>query len=146
MANIFKKGFTKQMEQYASKAEWEIAVQGDSSVSITFDMNSGSQQTCFIINYPGAVEFSCPSFAAFESEEQIPGILSTMMLQANAKRTMGFWCIEEIDNKYIFSIMHNIPLHQLTQENFEEITTQVVNECERVEIILHKILNDGNIQ
>ncbi len=128
--------FKATFEQYSQDAGFTLAEADERKAVITFTMDSGRPQTLFIIRYDETLEFSVPSMAAFDSEEEIPGGLSTVLLQRNARRKMGFWAVEEIGEKQVYSVMHNLEIEDLDPDQFSRLTLSLVQECDDFEGML----------
>jgi hypothetical protein len=103
------------------------------SAMLHFKMESARSQTVFMIDYDGFVEFSVPSGLAFSSAEEIPHVISSVLLAKNAKLKMGAWTIEEIQGKHVYSIMHNIDARLLDQDCFAKIVGALVSQCDEFE-------------
>ncbi len=104
-------------------------------------MDSGRVQTLYILRYETTLEFSVPSEATFEDEDRIPHWLSTILLRRNAQNKIGFWCIEEIGKKQVYSYMHNAEMSLINQEYFARVILALIRECDNFEGILDKIVN-----
>ena len=88
--------FAGTIKKYCSAIGWKIADLNDKRGILRFSMESGRNQTLYIIRYESTLEFSVPSIAAFDSEDNIPHHLSTILMKRSAERKIGFWCIEKI--------------------------------------------------
>jgi hypothetical protein len=99
---------------------------------LIFDVGKHSQPL-FILPYGNVWEFSCPSIIKADRSEEIPTFILTAVLEINAKKKRGFWCIEEISGKQTLEYMHNIPESLLTPEEFHTISWGIVKEVESLE-------------
>ncbi len=112
---------------------WSPANADGQSAVIRFGMESGRTQSLYIVRYDTTLEFSVPSGAMFDSDDDIPGALSTAMLRRNAGMKVGFWCIEEISGKRVFSFMHNAEFHLVDSEYFGRLVQIMVLETDAFE-------------
>lgn len=139
-----KSAFEKAIQAFAEANEWEAAELDADKAIFEFEMESGRTQTVYVIPYEDVVEFSVPSAASFESEEDIPHEASTILLQRNSQLKLGFWCMEEIEDEWCYEIMHNESFEELDEENFAEIVEALINECDEFEGILEEMLEEGD--
>lgn len=100
---------------------------------LKFKARSGSTQTIFILRYDTTLEFSCPSGLKFDSFNYIPHQLSSFLLKENSRYKIGFWCVEEIGNRLVFSIMHNAEITLIDVSYFIDIVKTLVDRCDEFE-------------
>lgn len=131
--------FTNTINNYCRQIGWRVADLNSQRAILKFDMNSGRKQTLYIIRYETTLEFSVPSIAQFDSVDDIPHYLSTLLLKRSADRKFGFWCIEEIGNRQVFSHMHNAEIELLNVSYFQKVVNALVNECDDFEGLLHDL-------
>lgn len=129
------------IRRYCSAANWGIHDANSNRIILRFKAKSGNTQTIFIIKHDITLEFSCPSGLKFDEFDDIPHELSSHLLIKNNEYKIGFWCIEKIANRLVFSIMHNAPISLLNQKYFEHIVKQLVDECDDFEQGLEEIIN-----
>jgi hypothetical protein len=129
-------GFKNTVQRYCNEIGWRLADISDSQAKIAFSMSSGRSQTLWIIRYDTTLEFSVPSMAIFNREEDLPGLLSNILLQRNSQRKVGFWCVEKIGGKYVYSCMHNAEMSLLDRNYFETVVRALVKECDDFEGII----------
>ena len=134
--NAITYNFTDVIQEYAAQNEWGIAEIDEKHAIFQFTMESGRKQILYIYKYGSVLEFSVPSLARFESETEIFDQLSISLLIRNSQKKIGFWCIEKIGEKLVFSFMHNIELRLLDLESFSEILRILVQECDYFESCL----------
>jgi hypothetical protein len=134
------RNFQSTIRGYCNQLGWMISDLNSRRAILKFTANSGTTQTVFIIRHDDTLEFSCPSGLKFQSAQQVSGALSTYLLQENCKYKVGFWCIEEIDEKLVFSIMHNAEMTLLNSSHFRQIVLKLVNACDDFEQLTRKIL------
>jgi hypothetical protein len=131
--------FSGTIKKYCSANDWSIADLDNKRATLKFRMNSGRRQTVYIIRYESTLEFSVPSMAIFESENSIPHYLSTLLLKRSAQRKVGFWCIETINGKHVFSCMHNAEMELIDSNYFAKVVRALINECDAFEETLIKM-------
>jgi hypothetical protein len=134
--------FRITIEKYCEELGWTTGHLDNSSASLRLKTTSGSIQTVYIILHGNTIEFSVPSGIKFQELNQIPGALSNWLLLLNSKNKIGFWCIEELNNQKIFSVMHNIELSFLDIERFELIASALALRCDELEQRMARILQE----
>lgn len=125
--------FRSTIIRYCSQAGWNIADINSNRAMIRFSMASGSTQTVFILRYNTTLEFSCPSGLKFPGFDYIPHQLSSYLLKENSQFKMGFWCIEEIGGKQVFSIMHNAEIDLMDLNYFVNVVRVLIKQCDAFE-------------
>jgi len=134
--------FRSTIESYCRTLGWKISSIDSRTAVIRFDMESGSTQTVFIIKYDSTLELSCPTGLKFDDIDDIPDRLSTLLLRKNAEYKLGFWGIEEISNKQVFSIIHNAEMSLTDVDYFCRVITQLVQECDKFELAIAELINN----
>ncbi len=134
--------FKATMTKYCAQNGWKIADLNDKRVILRFRMESGREQTLYVIRYETTLEFSVPSIARFDSEDDIPHFLSTLLLKRSSEQKVGFWCIEQIAGKHVYSYMHNAEMQLIDSNYFAKVVRALINECDHFEGILLQILNN----
>ena len=132
--------FAKTIKNFCAANGWKIADLNDKRAILRFSMDSGRDQTLYIIRYETTLEFSVPSMAAFDSEDSIPHFLSTILLKRSTERKFGFWCIEQIGGKHVYSHMHNAEMQLINSDYFAKIVRALINECDEFEGIIERML------
>lgn len=132
--------FASTIKKYCAASGWKIHDLSNERAILRFSMNSGRSQTLYIIRYESTLEFSVPSIAIFDSESDIPHFLSTLLLKRSAERRIGFWCIEVIGGKHVYSCMHNSELQLIDNNYFARVVRALINECDDFEDTLLQIL------
>ncbi len=125
--------FNDLIKSHCANIGWSITELKDESAKIDFSMESGRKQTVYAIQYGSVVELSVPSAFAMDSEDEVPHILSTALLQKNSQYKLGAWCIEKISDKYVYSIMHNCDMRFFDKDNFVQIVKHLITECDEFE-------------
>ncbi len=111
--------FPALMRNYCAKAGWTTAEISERKLRISFDMETGRRQTLYIILFDDTLEFSVQSALYFDSESELPHRISTDLMRKSCTNKVGMWVIEEIQGKYIYSLMHNCSMSELTSAGFE---------------------------
>ena len=133
--------FRSTIQRYCHQLGWRINDINDRRAILKFSANSGHNQTLFIIRYENTLEFSVPSGLKFYSLEEVPGWISTMLLSRNSQFKIGFWCLEEIDNQQVFSMMHNAEISLMNVDYFSKVIVKLVNDCDEFEQAIATALN-----
>ncbi len=132
--------FATTIKKYCAASGWKIADLNNGRAVLRFSMSSGRDQTLYIIRYESTLEFSVPSMAAFDSEDDIPHFLSTLLLKRSSEKKIGFWCIEIIGGKHVYSCMHNAEMQLIDSSYFAKVVRALINECDDFEKTLIRIL------
>lgn len=134
LTNLFSAAnFKSTIRNYCSQIGWNIAELDDNHTTLLFEMDSGRTQKLYIIRYGEVLEFSVPSLLQSDDEDEIPHQLSTLLLKRNAQMSIGFWAIEEINQKFTFSIMHNAPIELMNVSFFKAVVNSLISECDELE-------------
>ena len=131
--DLFSSDFKKAIPALAKENDWKLKDISDDRAVLEFETAGGRVQTLYIIKFANTLEFSVPSAAVFNSVDDIPDHLATRLLQRNNELKVGFWALEEIQGKWVFSVMHNEELNRLHSENFGKIVSTLVLECDAFE-------------
>ncbi len=132
--------FQSTVRRYCDAHGWRLADIGARNAKLIFTMESGRDQTVYLTRFDSTVEFDVPSVARFDDEEAIPHRLSTLLLRRSSEQKVGFWCIEEIRGRFIFSFMHNAEISLMTPEYFGMIVRALIVECDDFEGLLEEML------
>jgi hypothetical protein len=142
MASLFSGvNFSSTIKKYCATQGWKIADLNSERAILRFAMESGRDQTLFIIRYESTLEFSVPSMAAFESEENMPHFLSTLLMKRSSEKKIGFWCIERIGDKSVYSYMHNAEMQLIDSDYFAKVVRALITECDDFEGVLIQLLS-----
>ncbi len=126
-----KQSFEDLVINNSAKAGWKIAKLNDRQAILKFSMDSGIEQRLYITKYDSILKFSVPSAAVFDSLEEIPHIVSSILLTKNAKYKLGEWCVEKIQGKMVYSIMHNVDMNFIDSGYFVDLVSCLVSECDK---------------
>lgn len=132
--------FRGTIQKYCDHNGWNIADINDKRAVLRFTMESDREQVLYIIRYESTLEFSVPSLVKFDSEDDIPHYFSTLLLKRNSEKKIGFWCIEEIGGKVVYSFMHNAELQLINSEYFGTVVRVLINECDDFEGVVLEMM------
>jgi hypothetical protein len=133
--------FRSLIQFYCNQLGWKVADVNGKRAIIRFVMQSGNTQVLFIVRYDYTLEFSVPSAISYQSTDTVPGWMSTMLLAENSQHKIGFWCLEEIDNKQVVSIMHNVQMDIMDIEYFQLVVKNLLLACDKFEQEIITFLN-----
>ena len=133
--------FRRIIQQYCEQLGWTVKIIDDGQAIVKFNMKSGTVQTLYIISFGTTLEFSVPSALRFNNLNDVPGNISTILLTANSRYKIGFWCLETISGKENFSIMHNAEFSLINIQYFHRVVIHLVTECERLEQSIYRTFN-----
>ena len=146
LAELFSQSnFQRTIRDYCSEFEWKITDINDHRAILKFDTDTGRTQTLYIIKYESTLEFSVPSELKFDETDDIPHYLSTVLLKRSSGRKIGFWCLEEIGEKQVYSHMHNAEIELIDVDYFGKVVRALVNECDHLEESLANLLSHNRI-
>ncbi len=129
---FFKSAFERRVKELADRSSLKIADLNSRRARLLFTIGEHTQPL-WIVPYGEVWEFSCPSIIAAEDADDIPKPVLVAVLERNAQKKRGFWCIETIGGKKTLEFMHNIPEGLLTPDEFRKICWSVVKEVEALE-------------
>lgn len=132
--------FRSTIQSYCREIGWKISDINDRRAVLIFSMDSGVDQTLYIIRYENTLEFSCPTGVKFNDLDEVPHYLSTMLLSKNSQFKIGFWCIEEIGEQQVFSVMHNAEMSLIEINYFYKVVLKLVQECDEFEQAIERLL------
>ncbi|MEM1171540.1 MAG: hypothetical protein AAGJ08_21270 [Cyanobacteria bacterium P01_H01_bin.35] len=130
-----------------AKANWNIAKLNDRQAMLQFTMDSGRVQRLYICKYDSILEFSVPSAAVFDSFDDIPDVISSILLTKNSEYKLGGWCVEKIQDKAVYSIVHNVDINSVDFAYFVDLVHCIISECEKFNSFLVEVdehINYGN--
>ncbi len=133
MAEDTTDGFEARVQRWVTANRWVLHDLDGKRAVLKFDLPSGRTQTLYAIDLGPVVELSVPSVLVFDSLEQVPRDLAVACLRRNAKNTVGFWCLEQIEGKQVFSCMWNLPHRLLDDRTFGEVVRELVVVCDDLE-------------
>ncbi len=136
--------FSAFINRMCAASNWAVRELDDEHAIIEFTLDQTRSQTLFIFSFGDELEFSVPSFAAFDSLEDVPHFISSTLLQVNAKTKIGFWCLEQIGNKMVFSYMHNAHMNLVDEKQFIDIVMTLVQRVDEFETLLMKMSASGD--
>jgi hypothetical protein len=141
-----QKKFSEFINRMCAVNNWAVREVDDEHAIIEFTLDQTRAQTMFIFSFDEEIEFSVPSFAAFDSLESVPHFISSTLLQVNAKTKIGFWCLEPIGNKLVYSYMHNAHMHLVNEKLFVEIVMTLIQRVDEFENLLMKMSANGDLK
>jgi len=133
MADDGAEGFAARVGEWVTAQGWVAHDLNAKRAVIKFDLPSGRTQTLYAIDLGTVVELSVPSVLVFDTVEDVPRDLAVTCLRRNAKSTVGFWCLEQIEGKQAFSFMWNLPHRLLDAQTFGEVVRELVVVCDDLE-------------
>jgi 8-oxo-dGTP pyrophosphatase MutT (NUDIX family) len=131
--------FKRAVKTYCEEHNLELADIDDDYGEVLFVIPVDRRKRLRLARYDSTIEFSLPGFAAFDTEEELHNILSTQLLMRNARKKVGFWCIDKIKEKSVYSFMHNAELKLLDSQHFFDIVSGLAAESEALEELIIEI-------
>ena len=133
--------FKRVIKTYCEEYKWRLLEADQDHAELEFGKTKGKGHIkhLHITRHDSTVEFSVPSFMGFKSEEEIPDTLSTLLLRRNSQKKVGFWCIDQMKGKFVYSCMHNAELKLLDSQHFTEIIESLIEECNAIESIIKDV-------
>ncbi|HKS26634.1 MAG TPA: NUDIX domain-containing protein [Pyrinomonadaceae bacterium] len=131
--------FKRAVKTFCEEHQLELADVDADYAEVTFVIPVDREKRLHLARYDSTVEFSLPGFTASESEDELSGVLSTHLLMRNARKKVGFWCIDKVKDKFVYSFMHNAELKLLDSEHFFRIVSGLAAECEALEELIIEV-------
>lgn len=131
--------FKRAIKTYCEENEWNLIEADEDRAEVVYKIPGGLIKPLYISRHDSTVEFAVPSIVAFKLEEELPDSLSTIFLRRNSQKKIGFWCIDEIKGKFVYSCMHNVELKLLDSQYFARIVQGLIEECNAIEAIIKDV-------
>ncbi len=131
--------FQSTIQRYCGLQGWSIADLNPNTAVLRFGMESGRTQILYVLKFDATLEFSVQSDLRFDSVDAVPGYLSTLLLKRNCEKKIGFWCLEEIGSKHIFSHMHNAEMSLIDGDYFAKVVRALIREVDELEEVIFGI-------
>lgn len=131
--------FKRAVKTYCEEHHLELTDIDEDHGEVMFVIPVDRKKRLHLARYDSTVEFSLPGFNSFEAEEELPGILSTHLLLRNARKKVGFWCIDKIKDRFVYSFMHNAELKLLDSQHFFNIVSGLTAEAEALEELIREV-------
>jgi hypothetical protein len=130
--------FEALMMGYIENNHWDNYEIDDDLVSIEFEAESGNTQTIYCSLHEDTVEFDIPSAIVYDSLEQVDINIAMHQLTRNSQLRIGFWVLEEIEDKFCFSLMWNMPLEMLEVLNDDWFSQSIFDMIMEVDLFEQK--------
>jgi 8-oxo-dGTP pyrophosphatase MutT (NUDIX family) len=134
--------FKRAVKTYCEDHQWEIAELDEDFAELILATPADRKQSLQLAHHDSMVEFSVPSTTIFHAEERLPGTLSTKLLRRNARKKIGFWGVDKISGKFVYSYMHNAELKLLDSQQFFNIVSALISESEVIEALIRDVSNE----
>jgi 8-oxo-dGTP pyrophosphatase MutT (NUDIX family) len=131
--------FKRAIKTFCEEHKWKLLEVDEDRAELEFGTSKGRHKQFHIERHDSTVEFSVPSFMSFKEEDEIPDTLSTLLLRRNSQKKIGFWCIDHIQGKFVYSCMHNAELKLLHSQYFAAIIEGLIEECAAIEGIIKDV-------
>jgi len=117
----------------AQENGWTPQKLDSESAVFRFDMPSGRSKAAVVLPFEHLFEFSVQSNQVFNSEEDIPHLLSSILLQRNSGRSIGFWSLLTMREQYVYTCMHNVEPRLMTGPYFGDVVRALLEEADRLD-------------
>jgi 8-oxo-dGTP pyrophosphatase MutT (NUDIX family) len=128
--------FKRAVKTYCEEHHLELTDIDEDHGELVFALPADGKKRLYLTRYDSTVEFSLPGYTTFDSAEELPGVFSTSLLLRNARKKVGFWCIDKLKEKFVYSFMHNAELKLLDGRHFFNIVSGLIAESEAIEEII----------
>ena len=128
--------FKRAVKTFCEEHELELEEIDEDHAELIFVVPADRKKRVYLARYDSTVEFSLLGSTVFDEEEELPGEFSTSLLQRNARKKIGFWCIDKIKGKFVHSFMHNAELKLLDGQQFFNIISGLIAESEAIEDLM----------
>lgn len=125
--------FESRVRELSNAASLHVYSLTSRRAQLTFECERSSQ-TLWIYHFSDSIwEFSCVSAIAFNSPDSFPQAILAAVLMQNSQNKRGFWCIEQLGEKFALEFMQNLPEHLLTPNEFRTLSWSIVKQVDRLE-------------
>lgn len=121
--------FAPTIQRYCAEHGWDIDQLTDELAVLKFEADTGNVQTVAIFPVKDTLEFVAHSDLGFDSDDDIPHRLSTLLLRKNSGLLLGSWSIEDIHSKSVFSLTYDEEMRLMDAHRFERIVRYLAKEC-----------------
>jgi 8-oxo-dGTP pyrophosphatase MutT (NUDIX family) len=128
--------FKRAVKTFCEEQKLELDEIDEDHAEIVFVIPADRKKRVYLARYDSTVEFSLLGSTVFDAETEVPGELSTNLLLRNARKKVGFWCIDKIKGKFVYSFMHNAELKLLDGQQFFDIISGLIAESEAIEELM----------
>jgi 8-oxo-dGTP pyrophosphatase MutT (NUDIX family) len=128
--------FKRVIKTYCEDYQWKLVEVTQDYAELEYDMPAGGQKKIHITRHDSTVEFSVSSFIGFKAQAESLDAFSTTLLRRNSQKKIGFWCIDQIKEEFIYCYMHNAELKLLDSSYFAAIVVGLTDECDAIEGII----------
>ena len=133
--------FQGTIQKYCNQIGWKISDINSEIAVLKFDMQSGRTQTMLISRNENMLSFLVVSMFKFDSEDQVPNYLSTILMKRNAQIMIGKWGINVSNSAHIYSVGHSVDMQLMNADFFRRVVTILITECDDLETYLLKMIN-----
>ncbi|MEB3339540.1 hypothetical protein [Okeania sp.] len=134
-----QQSFEHLVKNNSAKAGWNISKLNDKQAMLKFIMDSGRVQRVYITKFDSILEFSVPSAAVFECLDDIPNLISSILLTKNTQYKIGEWFVENIQDKLVYSIIQNVNIDSINFGYFISLVHFLVSECDKFDGFLAEL-------
>lgn len=128
--------FKRAVKTYCEELNLELSEIDEDQGELLLVLDADRKKRLRLARYDSTVEFSLPAASTFGSTEELPGAFSTNLLLRNARKKIGFWCVDKIKGRFVYSFMHNAELKLLDGQQFFHIVSGLIAESEAIEEII----------
>lgn len=130
--------FKRAVKTYCEEHQLELTEIDEDKGELLLSIPPERKKRLHLARYDSTVEFSLPGASTFASTEELPGSFSTNLLLRNARKKIGFWCVDKIKGRFVYSFMHNAELKLLDGQQFFNIVSGLIAESEAIEEIVQE--------
>jgi hypothetical protein len=126
--------FQDLLTNFSRKLDWN-ALRIDAETA-EFDLEAESEEIHTLLvtlHDDELVEFDVPSSAVFESEDEVPGQISTLLLKRNMQLPVGAWALEEFTEDWAYSFIWTTSLADLEKMPPDELAENIASMIEEVD-------------
>jgi hypothetical protein len=126
--------FQDLLTAFAKQLNWNTLRIDNETAEFDLEAESEEIHTLLVtLHEDDLVEFDIPSSAVFETENDIPGDISTMLLKRNMQLPVGAWALEEFTEDLAYSLIWTTTLDILERISVEEMTENITWMVEEVD-------------
>jgi hypothetical protein len=126
--------FQELLTAFSKQLNWNTLRIDNETAEFDLEAESEEIHTLLVtLHEDDLVEFDIPSSAVFDTENEVPGDISTLLLKRNMHLPVGAWALEEFTEDLAYSLIWTTTLANLERISAEEMTENITWMVEEVD-------------
>lgn len=122
--------FKQAIKTYCEEDRLHLLEVNEDYAELEYRMDGRNSTNIHVTRRGSTIKFSVFNPTAFD-EDSPADAFSTILLRLNSQSKVGFWCVERIKNKVIYSFANSVELKLLNSCSFVENIVGLIKECDR---------------